>query len=182
MLPHSNSAAGSLPVPLPVVSSAAAQSKRRRKGQKCMSRRSGQSGNLVQQGKWWRVRFRLDDLSRPTLQFRPSQPRTHRCNLDAHLCSLVSPRLVQAAGANSEERFNEVVLGEATFREQAKAYLRAAVSRNRKPLRDTVSIEGAMRKWIYPAIRRSAIAAPGQSQRQAAGREDVCPRPQAEDG
>lgn len=27
-----------------------------------------------------------------------------------------------------------------------------AVSRNRKPLRDTVSIEGAMNKWIYPAI------------------------------
>jgi hypothetical protein len=60
--------------------------------------------------------------------------------------------IVQDAGANSEERFSQVVLGEATFREQAKTYLQKAVSRNRRPLRDTVSIEGAMRKWIFPAI------------------------------
>jgi len=60
--------------------------------------------------------------------------------------------IVEKAGANSEERFNQVVLGEVTFKEQAKAYLQKAVSRNRRPLRDTVSIEGAMRKWIYPAI------------------------------
>src|SRR2546429_7132338 len=39
-----------------------------------------------------------------------------------------------------------------TFREQAKIYLQTAVSRKRNPLRDTVSIEGAMNKWIYPAI------------------------------
>jgi integrase len=48
--------------------------------------------------------------------------------------------------------FTEVVLGEVTFKEQAKTYLQKAVSRNRRPLRDTVSIEGAMRKWIYPTI------------------------------
>jgi len=60
--------------------------------------------------------------------------------------------IVQNAGANSEERFNRVVLGEVTFREQAKIYLQTAVSRKRNPLRDTVSIEGAMNKWIYPAI------------------------------
>src|SRR5260370_25204273 len=34
----------------------------------------------------------------------------------------------------------------------AQSKLQKAVSRNRKPLRDTTSIEGAMRKWIYPAI------------------------------
>src|SRR5260221_9866746 len=45
-------------------------------------------------------------------------------------------RSAQNAGANSEERFNQVVLGEATFRLQAKAYLQNAVSRNRKPLRN----------------------------------------------
>ena len=60
--------------------------------------------------------------------------------------------IVQNAGANSEERFNRVVLGDVTFREQAKIYLQTAVSRKRNPLRDTVSIEGAMNKWIYPAI------------------------------
>jgi hypothetical protein len=60
--------------------------------------------------------------------------------------------IVQGAGANSEERFNRVVLGEVSFREQAKAYLREAVTRNRKPIRDTTSIEGAFRKWIFPEI------------------------------
>src|SRR5215469_3373308 len=60
--------------------------------------------------------------------------------------------IVQNAGANSEERFNRVVLGEVTFREQAKTYLQRAVSRKRNPLRDTVSIEGAMNKWVYPEI------------------------------
>lgn len=43
-------------------------------------------------------------------------------------------------------------MGELTFRQQAKAYLQTATTRNRKPLRDTVSIEGAFNKWIYPAI------------------------------
>ena len=33
-----------------------------------------------------------------------------------------------------------------------KAYLKAAVSRKRNPLRDTVSVEGALSKWFYPAI------------------------------
>ena len=37
---------------------------------------------------------------------------------------------MQEAGANSEDRFNRVVLGEATFRQQAKAYLQKAVSRS----------------------------------------------------
>src|ERR1041385_7452554 len=52
--------------------------------------------------------------------------------------------IVQNAGANSEERFNHVVLGDVTFREHAKIYLQMAVSRKRNPLRDTVSVEGAM--------------------------------------
>jgi integrase len=60
--------------------------------------------------------------------------------------------IVQEAGANSEERFNRVVLGEVTFRDQAKAYLQEAVIRNRKPIRDTTSIQGALRKWIFPVI------------------------------
>ena len=44
--------------------------------------------------------------------------------------------IVQEAGANSEERFNRVVLGEVTFRDQAKVYLQEAVIPNRKPIRD----------------------------------------------
>jgi integrase len=43
-------------------------------------------------------------------------------------------------------------VGDVTFREQAKIYLKSAVSRKRNPLRDTVSVEGALSKWVYPAI------------------------------
>jgi hypothetical protein len=60
--------------------------------------------------------------------------------------------IVEQSGANSEARFHEVTLGEITFREQAEAYLQAAVSRKRNPLRDTVSVEGALSKWFYPPI------------------------------
>jgi hypothetical protein len=130
----------------------AAQPQQRRKGRKSMSRRSGQSGYLVKQTGWWRVRFRLD------------QPETDKRIQMSVKVALVSAgltrselerrarQIVQDAGANSEERFNQVVLGELTFRQQAKAYLQTATTRNRKPLRDTVSIEGAFNKWIYPTI------------------------------
>jgi integrase len=117
-----------------------------------MSRRSGQSGNLVKQSGWWRVRFRLDQQGtekrkQMSLKVAPVSMRLSRPELERR-----AKEIVQKAGANSEERFNQVVLGEATFLQQSKAYLQKAVSRNRKPLRDTVSIEGAMNKWIYPAI------------------------------
>src|SRR5437879_2614393 len=105
-----------------------AQPKQRRKGRKSMSRRSGQSGTLVKQTGWWRVRFRLD------------QPGGERRHMSAKVApvsmGLTKPELerrakeiVQNAGANSEERFNRVVLGEVTFREQAKIYLQTAISR-----------------------------------------------------
>jgi integrase len=82
-----------------------------------------------------------------SLKIAPVGMRLSRSELERR-----AREIVHDAGANSEERFNQVVLGEATFREQAKTYLQKAVSRNRRPLRDTVSIEGAMRKWIFPAI------------------------------
>ena len=123
-----------------------------------MSRRSGQSGNLVKQSGWWRVRFRLDQQGtekrkQMSLKVAPVSMRLSRPELERR-----AKEIVQKAGANSEERFNQVVLGEATFLQQSKAYLQKAVSRNRKPLRDTVSIEGAMNKWIYPAIGELPLA------------------------
>ena len=123
-----------------------------------MRRRRGQIGNLIRQNGWWRVRFRLDQpgvskrkqmsVKVASVVFdkngnpKPPSPEVQRR----------AKELVEKAGANSGERFNEVVLGEVTFREQAKAYLAAAVSRKRRPLRDTVTVEGAFNKWIYPAI------------------------------
>lgn len=133
------------------VSTATAQPEQR-ETRKSMSRRSGQSGNLVKQGRWWRVRFRLDQpgsekRKQMSVTVAPVNMKLCRSELERR-----AREIVEKAGANSEERFNRIVFGEVTFREQAKTYLRWAVSRNRKPLRNTVSIEGAMRKWIYPAV------------------------------
>jgi integrase len=123
-----------------------------RETRKSMSRRSGQSGTLVKQGRWWRVRLRLDQPGIENRKQLSLKVAPVRLKLSKPELERLAAEKVREAGANSEERFNRVVLGEVTFREQAKAYLRKAVSRNRKPLRNTVSIEGAMRKWIYPAI------------------------------
>src|ERR1700730_8283266 len=129
-----------------------AQPKRRRKGRKSMTRRSGQNGTLIQQTGWWRVRFRLDppvidERKQMSVKVAPVSMGLTKPELERR-----AKEIVQNAGANSEEQFNRVVLGDATFREQAKLYLQKAVSRKRNPLRDTVSVEGAMNKWIYPAI------------------------------
>jgi hypothetical protein len=117
-----------------------------------MSRRSGQSANRIKQNGWWRVRFRLDQPGtekriQMSVRVVPVSAGLTRSELERR-----AKEIVQDAGANSEERFNQVVLGELTFRQQAKVYLQTAISRNRKPLRDTVSIEGGFNKWIYPAI------------------------------
>jgi len=82
-----------------------------------------------------------------SLKVAPVSMRLSRPELERR-----AKEIVQEAGANSEERFQRVVLGEVTFRDQANTYLQEAVTRNRKPIRDTVSIQGALRKWIFPAI------------------------------
>ena len=110
---------------------ASAQPKRRREGRKSMSRRSGQSGNLVKQSGWWRVRFRLDQpgtekRKQISVKVAPVSMRLSRPELERR-----AKEIVQNAGANSEERFNQVVLGEATLRQQAKAYLQKAVTSSR---------------------------------------------------
>ena len=66
--------------------------------------------------------------------------------------------IVERAGANSEERFNRVVLGEATFRDRAKVYLHWAGTRDWEPTRDLRSIEAALNKWILPAIGDMPLA------------------------
>jgi len=123
-----------------------------------MRRRSGQNGTIVIQSGWYRVRWRQD-----------IEGQQERINMTAKIALVAfdkegnrkpaSPEIrrkareiVEQSGANSETRFNQVVVGDVTFREQAEIYLKSAVSRKRNPLRDTVSVEGALSKWVYPAI------------------------------
>ena len=123
-----------------------------RETRKSMSRRSGQSGNLVKAGRWWRVRFRLDQSGSTKRKQMSPKVAPVKMKLSRPELERRAREIVQEAGANSEERFNQVVLGEVSFRERAKVYLQEAVTRNRKPIRDTTSIEGAFDKWIFPQI------------------------------
>jgi integrase len=135
----------------------AAQLKQRRTG-KSMSRRSGQSGTIVIQSGWYRVRWRLD-----------VEGQERRINMTAKIAPVVLDRagnpkplslenqrkareIVEQSGANSKQHFNRVVLGEVTFRQQAEAYLEWAVNRDREPIKDASTIEAALNKWILPAI------------------------------
>ena len=60
--------------------------------------------------------------------------------------------IVEKSGANSEEHFNRIVLGEITFRNQAENYLYWVRTRDREPLKDTSSLEAALNKWILPEV------------------------------
>jgi hypothetical protein len=116
----------------PIVPSAVPERKRG----KSMSRRSGQSGNVVQQGNWYRVRFRLDI---------PGQDERKQMNVKICPASgvgkLTKPQIekraqeiVNSYGANSEEYFNKVVGSSVTFREQSKVWLEQATTRKRNPI------------------------------------------------
>jgi integrase len=151
-------AAGDQPAALQVppssinVESALAQPLRQ-KSRKSMSRRSGQSSKPYKAGKWWRVRVRFDvpgveKRQQKSLKVCPVALRLPKPEIER-----LTKEVIAASGANSVERFNRVVLGEGvTFREQAKLWLQGAVSRNRRPIKNPTSIEGALRKWINPAI------------------------------
>jgi hypothetical protein len=136
----------------------AAQPKRRRNGRKSMSRRSGQRGTVVIAGNWYRVRWRMD-----------VEGQEERINMNEKVAPVVfdksgNPKppsidvlrkareIVEKSGANSEERFNRVVLGEIAFRDQAKKYVRRIQTCGREPIKHTSSIEAAPNKWILPEI------------------------------
>jgi hypothetical protein len=70
----------------------------------------------------------------------------------SHEVRRIAREIVERSGANSEQRFKRVVLGEATLREQVRSYLRWAVARDREPIKDASSVEAALNKWILPAI------------------------------
>jgi integrase len=118
-----------------------------------MSRRSGQNSSPFKAGKWWRVRVRFDlpgveERQQKSLKVCPVASRLSKPEIER-----LAKDVVEKSGANSEERFNRVVLGEGiTFREQGKTYLQEATARNRKPIQDPTSIQGALRRWINPTI------------------------------
>jgi integrase len=137
---------------------AEAQPKRRRKGRKSMSRRNGQNGTVVIAGNWYRVRWRMDvegqekrinmsEKVAPVVFDRNGEPKLPSAEVERR-----AREIVEKSGANSEQRFNRIVLGEVSFRDQAKTYVRWATTRDREPIRDSSSIDAALNKWILPAV------------------------------
>ena len=88
-----------------------------RQTRKSMSRRSGQDSSPYKAGKWWRVRVRLDV---PGVEKRPQRSLRVCLVSERHPMPVIkrmAKDVIAASGANSEERFNRVVLGEGiTFR------------------------------------------------------------------
>jgi integrase len=95
------------------------------------------------------VRVRVCPISGPGLLSKSERKRKAR-------------EIIQTSGVDSAERFNEVVKQEigVTFREQSIVWLRQLQNRKRRPIRDSyaVSIQGALDKWILPAIGSLPLA------------------------
>src|SRR5215471_5892611 len=117
-----------------------AQPKQRR-NRKSMSSRSGQNGTVVIAGKWYRVRWRMDVAGQqartnmseriaPVVFDKHGEPKPPSVEVQRK-----AREIVEKSGANSEQYFNRVVLGEVTFREQAKTYLRWISTRDREPVK-----------------------------------------------
>jgi len=129
-----------------------------------LSRRTGQNGHIEKSGRWFVVRFWKDI---------PGQEK--RMHVRERICPIFGPGLlskserkrkareiIQASGADSAEYFDEVVKQETgvTFREQSEIWLRQLQNRKRKPIRQSyaATIQGALDKWILPAIGNLPLA------------------------
>ena len=90
------------------------------------------------------MRVRICPVSGPGLLSKSERKRRAR-------------EIIQQSGADSSEYFRKVVTPSSvgvTFREQSKVWLEQSQNRKRKPIRErtAVSIQGALDKWILPAI------------------------------
>jgi hypothetical protein len=111
-----------------------------------MSRRSGQLGTIVEEGGWYRVRFRIDIPG----QFQRKQMSVKICPTSGPDLPTKSERerrkveIVNSHGANSVEHCNQVVALETgqTFGERAKKWLHQCMLRKRKPVKP-----GTIRGW-----------------------------------
>src|SRR5258707_549841 len=136
----------------------------KRKRGKSLSRRTGQDGHIEKSGRWFVVRFWKDI---------PGQEK--RMHVRERICPIFGPGLlsksgrkrkareiIQASGADSAEYFKEVVNQDTgvTFREQSKIWLQQLQNRRRKPIVQSyaVTIQGALDKWILPAIGNLPLA------------------------
>lgn len=131
----------------------------KRKRGKALSRRTGQDGHIEKSGRWYVVRYWKDIAG----QEKRQRVRERICPISGHGSLSQSERkrkageIIQASGADSQEYFEKVVTTPSsgiTFREQSKVWLEQSQNRKREPIGESyaVTIQGALDKWILPAI------------------------------
>jgi integrase len=123
-----------------------------------MSRRSGQSGCIQEDGKWYVVRFWKDVVGQEKRQ-----------RIRERICPISGPgrlsnserkrkarEIIAASGADSTEYFETVVQSNqgTTFREQATIWLGQMKNRKRKPVAPSTlaNWEGCLENWLNPNI------------------------------
>jgi len=134
------------------------QPKRRRKGRKSMNRRKGQNGAVVIQSGWYRVRWRIDIEGQEERIHMSEKVAPVVIDKDgnrkptAQAVQRLAREIVERSGANSVEHFSRLVFGEVSFRDQTKEYLRCAGGRDRKRIKDLVSVESGCEIMELPRM------------------------------
>ena len=129
-----------------------------------MSRRVGQDCTVVISGNWYRVRWRVDvegqekRANRNAKIDRVAFDKNGNPKPPSQEVRRKASEIVEKSRANSEQHSNRVVLGEVSFRDQAKEYVRCVRARDRRPIRDASSIEAALHRWILPDIAELPLA------------------------
>ena len=123
-----------------------------------MSRRSGQSGSIQEDGNWYIVRFWKDVAGQEKRQRVREKicPISGPGKLSASERERKAKRIIAASGADSVEHFEKVVrsIHGVTFREQAVIWLNQMRNRKRNPVAPSTvgNWESHLEKWINPNI------------------------------
>jgi len=130
-----------------------------------MSRRSGQSGSIQEDGNWYVVRFWKDVEG----QEKRQRVREKICPISGPGKLSTSERerkakeIIAASGADSVEHFEKVVrsIHGVTFREQAVIWVNQMKNRKRNPVAPSTvgNWESHLEKWINPNIGDTALDA-----------------------
>ena len=132
-----------------------------------MSRRSGQSGCIQEDGNWYVVRFWKDVAGQEKRQRVREKicPISGPGKLSASERQRKAKEIIAASGADSVEHFEKVVKQNPTtnqcptFREQARIWLAEMRARSKPVAPSTLATwESCLEKWLYPNIGDAPLA------------------------
>jgi len=130
----------------------------RRTRRKSMSRRSGQTGCIQKDGKWYVVRFWKDVIGQEKRQRVRERicPNSGPGKLSASERKRKAKEIIAASGAESAEYFERVIQSNqgTTFRQQATIWLEQMRKRKRKPVAPSTlaSWQSCLENWLNPNI------------------------------